>query len=82
MSKFNAGKMSIISNMIERFDAIPIKMLMTFFTGTLKKTEVFIKPQKTTKAILRKEKKDGGFTLPDFKVHYKVKVIKAILYWH
>ena len=67
--------------MIERFDAIPIKMLITFFTGTLK-TEVFIKPQKTTKAILRKEKKDGGFTLPDFKVHYKVKVIKTIVYWH
>lgn len=54
--------------MIERFDAIPIKMLMTFFTGTLKKTEVFIKPQKTTKAILRKEKKDGGITLTDFRL--------------
>ena len=74
--------MPLISNMIDRFDAIPIKMPMTFFTGTLKKPEIFIKPRKTTKAILRKKKKDGGFTLPDFKVYYKVIVIKTILYWH
>ena len=82
IGRISIVKMSILPQAIYRFNATPIKLPMVFFTELEQNFTICMETQKTANSHsnLKKEKWSWRNQLPDFRLSYKARVIKAVWY--
>ena len=82
--RLNIVKMSVLLNLVYRFNTIPIKIPESYLVDTDKQILKFIwrgKRPRIADTILKEKNKAGGLTLPDFKTNNKATVINTVWYW-
>ena len=84
VGRINIVKMTVVSKAIYRFNAIPIKLPIAFFTELEQKNfTIHMETQKIPNSQNSLEKEEWSWrNHPDFRLYYKVTVIKTVWYWH
>ena len=84
MGGLNTVKLSVLPNLIYRFNAVSIKIPAIYFTDISKMILKFIwrcKRLRIAKTSILKKTEVTGLALPNFKTDYIATVIKTVWYW-